>query len=169
MRVTFRTGTALVLPVAVLLLGGCSRDRDDAGDPPSAVAAATPGTTTAVEPSVSAAAPPAAVPSGSTAAPAAAPGRGAVTATAPGGPPGRESRPLNDLRPGWVVGTVTRGGSGPCYGLKGEDGEDYAVYSAKSHKLTKGQRIRTKLTPGPTPKSCGSGKAVTMGGLQISG
>ena len=168
MRVTFRTGTALVLPIVVLLLGGCSRDRDDAGDPPSAVAAA-PGTTTAVDPSA-AAAPPAAVPSGSAAAaPPAAPGRGAVTATAPGGPPGRENRPLNDLRPSWVVGTVTRGGSGPCYGVKGEDGVNYAVYSATSHKLTKGQRIRTKLTLGPTPKSCGSGKAVTMGGLQLAG
>jgi hypothetical protein len=166
MRVTFRTGTALVLPVAVLLLGACSRDRDDAGDPPPAVAAATPGATTAVDPSVPP--PAAAVPSGSAAAPPAAPGRAAVTATAPGGPPGRESRPLNDLRPSWVVGVVTRGGSGPCYGLKGEDGVDYAVYSAKSQKLTKGQRIRTKLTAGPTPQSCGSGKAVTMGGLQLA-
>lgn len=168
MRVGFRTGTAVVLPIAVLLAGGCSRDKE-AGDPPPAAAA--PATTAAG----SSAAPPADAPPGATAAPKApagtgkAPQRGAITATAPGGPPGRESLPINDLRPSWVVGVVTRGGSGPCYGLKGEDGVDYAVYSATSHKLNKGQRIRTKLTPGATPKSCGDGKAATMGGLQIAG
>jgi hypothetical protein len=170
MRVKVRIGTALVLPIAVLLAGGCSRDGDGPGDPPPTAATA-PGQAATVDPSAAPADPPA-DPSDGPGAPAGnppAPGRGAITATAPGGPPGRESLPLNDLRPSWVVGTITRGGSGPCYGLKGEDGVDYAVYSATSHKLNKGQRIRTKLIPGSTPKSCGTGRPVTMGGLQIAG
>jgi hypothetical protein len=57
-----------------------------------------------------------------------------------------------------VVGFVTRGGSGPCFGLQTEDGVDYALYSIRQLTLTRGQYVRVETEPSDVRIDCGSGR-----------
>jgi hypothetical protein len=61
---------------------------------------------------------------------------------------------------GTVEGTVTRGGSGPCFGLRGTDGVDYSLYVAGATVLDVGDRIRVEAVPMKLRISCGPGKSV---------
>jgi hypothetical protein len=63
---------------------------------------------------------------------------------------------------GWLVGTVTTGGSGPCYALSTDDGVDYALHNADGIKLTRGTRIRVKTRAALVRIYCGPGKLVEM-------
>src|SRR5690349_7245222 len=60
-------------------------------------------------------------------APTASPTLESVPTSRPSGPP-REPTD-NDKPTGWIVGTVTAGGTGPCYGLVTDDGIKYALHS----------------------------------------
>ena len=136
---------------------------------------------------------PASLPPGATAA-APTPGvtgiPGAPGAPAPNGPAGgttgqppnipdqhttTPSRPAGIPKPqlnrnvGWVNATVTLGGSGPCYTLKGTDGVVYATYSGSGVQLPSGSRVRAQLTPGKTPVNCGSGQPARMDRVQLAG
>jgi hypothetical protein len=62
----------------------------------------------------------------------------------------------------WVVGTVTTGGSGPCYGLTTDDGTQYALHAADGTKLVKGVRMRVETRPALVRIDCGPGKLVEM-------
>ena len=58
-------------------------------------------------------------------------------------PPTSDSIPPSDLLEGlWVLGTVTRGGSGPCYGLRTDDGTELALSGSTAGTLEPGDRIR---------------------------
>jgi hypothetical protein len=61
---------------------------------------------------------------------------------------------------GGVTGTITRGGSGPCFGLRGDDGVDYALYVAGATRLDEGDRIRVQAVPMKLRIHCGAGKSV---------
>lgn len=63
---------------------------------------------------------------------------------------------------GWVTGMVTRGGTGPCYGLIADDGTRYALYSTDGVELTKGDRVKVKLEPSLLRIYCGPGALMTM-------
>ena len=65
-----------------------------------------------------------------------------------------------------VVGTVTRGGTGPCYGLVTDDGVPYALYEAKERDLTIGTRIEVHTTPSRLRIDCGPGQLVEVTALQ---
>jgi hypothetical protein len=98
--------------------------------------------------------------------PAAAPPRGEESAsalptlTAPSAPP---SEPTDDTKATTViVGTVERGGSGPCYGLVTDDGVQYALYEAKGRALTKGIRITVDASPSRLRIDCGAGTLVEV-------
>ncbi|BCB86415.1 hypothetical protein [Phytohabitans suffuscus] len=72
-----------------------------------------------------------------------------------------DPRPPNDL----LVGRVTRGGSGPCFGLETDDGKQYALYSAESLSLKVGETIRVRTAPLHLKINCGPGEhlsAVTV-------
>jgi len=119
--------------------------------------------------------PAAATPGASGPAPApsvAGPGNGPVSSagrppstTPPPGLPRPSSPPKNptDLTsPGWVGGTVTTGGTGPCYGLVTDDGEAYALYSDQGWTLVEGTRIRALVEPNPLRIYCGPGRHVRL-------
>jgi hypothetical protein len=90
----------------------------------------------------------------------------------PAGPPpskpaGIPKTPTDDIpSPGWTEGTITRGGSGPCYGLVTFDGVAYAMHSTEGIQLTKGDHIRAELTPAKLRIDCGEGIPVSMGAIQ---
>ncbi|MBO4207354.1 hypothetical protein [Micromonospora echinofusca] len=136
----------LTLVVAAMLTTGCA-DREATGMP---------------EPDPT----PSAVTSGPadppTAAPVAPSGR-VTPPSVPTDPPGRRpptAPPKNptDTRPtGIVVGHVTRGGSGPCYGVVTDDGQEYALYGPEAGTFTTGTRVRVTTAPLLLRISCGRG------------
>lgn len=93
--------------------------------------------------------------------PAAAPPPAAPSSSAaPSGPP---KDPTDRIEAdGWVVGTVTAGGSGPCYGLVTDDGTRYALHNADGTRLEKGARVRVRTAAAPVRIHCGEGKLVEM-------
>jgi hypothetical protein len=78
--------------------------------------------------------------------------------------PSRPAQAANDKvkDPAWVVGTVTTGGAGPCYGLLADDGTQYALHSAAGTALTEGARMRVKTERAQVRIFCGQGKLVEM-------
>ncbi|MFI7539678.1 hypothetical protein [Actinoplanes sp. NPDC049599] len=139
-----RTATATFLVLGSLT--GCSG------------AEVTPGNSVPVTPSDSA----------STVAPApSGPYNSVPTGPAPSKPAGIPKTPTDNIpSPGWIEGTITRGGGGPCYGLVTFDGVAYAMYSVEGIKLAKGDHIRAELTPAKLRIDCGEGIPVAMGAIQ---
>jgi hypothetical protein len=128
-----------------------------------------PGTSVPVTPSGSASTvAPAPSGSASTVAPApSGPYNSVPTGPAPSKPAGIPKTPTDIVRsPGWIEGTITRGGTGPCYGLVTFDGVAYAMYSDKGTKLAEGDHIKAALTPARLRIDCGPGIPVSMGAIQ---
>jgi hypothetical protein len=157
-----RTATATLLISASLT--ACSAGPDVA-----------PGTSVPVTPStapstaaLSLSAPPPSAPTPGVAAPTpSGPDNSVPTGPPPSRPAGIPKTPTDITRTaGWVEGTVTRGGSGPCYGLVTFDGVAYAMYSDTGIKLAKGDHIRARVTPAKLRISCGEGTPVSMGTVQ---
>jgi hypothetical protein len=57
-----------------------------------------------------------------------------------------------------LVGRVTRGGSGPCYGLETDEGKQYALYNADGMSLAVGTTIRVETAPLRLKINCGAGE-----------
>ncbi|MFV2088784.1 hypothetical protein [Micromonospora sp. LOL_021] len=73
--------------------------------------------------------------------------------------PGTPPKTPSDLITGdWLVGTVTRGGTGPCYGLVTDDGTEHALYGDDGTALTLHTRIRAKVAPLRIRIHCGPGQ-----------
>ena len=128
----------------------------------SAQPAPAPGTSVPVTPSgaVSTVTPPASPPTSPSS------GSTPVYSSAPK-PPGIPKTPTDIIQsPGWTEGTITRGGSGPCYGLVTFDGVAYAMYAAQGPDLAKGDHIRAELKPAKLRIDCGEGIPVAMGAVQ---
>ncbi|MFF5296839.1 hypothetical protein [Paractinoplanes globisporus] len=68
----------------------------------------------------------------------------------------------NNKPTGWIVGTVTAGGTGPCYGLETDDGVLYALHSTAGLRLDRGSRIKIKGTPARVRIDCGPGQLLEM-------
>ncbi|GIM90451.1 hypothetical protein [Paractinoplanes toevensis] len=62
----------------------------------------------------------------------------------------------------WVVGTVTKDSSGPCYNLETDEGTQYALHSTAGTKLVKGTRMRIKTAPTKLRIDCGPGRLLEM-------
>ncbi|MBU2667682.1 hypothetical protein KOI35_29640 [Actinoplanes bogorensis] len=152
--------TAGALMVALLLVGGCSRSSDET--PAAAPVAAAPVASGAV-PSAPGAVAPTDLPAPDWTVP---PGQPVDSDSSPLPPPTRapgvKAPNPADLRVGWLTATVTKGGSGPCYGVTAEDGVAWSLYSKKSVPLAKGDHVKARITPGKTPVDCGSGKPATL-------
>ncbi|MEU8081150.1 hypothetical protein AB0B31_37575 [Catellatospora citrea] len=57
----------------------------------------------------------------------------------------------------WVVGRITRGGTGPCYGLVTDDEQRFALHSTAGTVLREGDLVRVQFAR-ITPKiDCGPG------------
>ena len=76
----------------------------------------------------------------------------------PSRPAGRPLPRIDSVRVAWIQGTVTTGSSGPCYGIVTGGGVAYALYSSQGYRLTTGDQVRARITPGPTPVRCGTGR-----------
>jgi hypothetical protein len=59
-----------------------------------------------------------------------------------------------------VTGYVTRGGTGPCYGLVDDDGVEYALHSTAGLQLDEGTYIRARIARHAPETSCGPGRNV---------
>jgi hypothetical protein len=82
------------------------------------------------------------------------------TLSRPTAPP---SEPTDDIKATeLIVGTVNRGGSGPCYGLVTDDGVQYALYEAKGRALTIGIRIKADVSASMLDIACGAGTLVEV-------
>jgi hypothetical protein len=88
----------------------------------------------------------------------------AQPAAAPPTPSSRPPRTPSDQikNPGYVVGTVTAGGSGPCYSLSTDDGTRYALHASSGTTLVKGARLRVTIKPAVAKIWCGPGRLVEM-------
>ena len=92
------------------------------------------------------ASPPSATPPSASAVPA---------STGPSEPPSGPSDfiPHTDL----LVGTVIRGGDGPCYGLRTDDGTEYALHSVRGWELPHGKRVKLRTENMHMRLDCGPG------------
>jgi hypothetical protein len=61
-----------------------------------------------------------------------------------------------------VVGTVTRGGSGPCFGLRDDDGTAYALHANARLELPVGKRVKVLTRPSRLRIDCGPGRLLEI-------
>jgi hypothetical protein len=67
--------------------------------------------------------------------------------------------PPSDLITGfWLLGSITRGGPGPCYGFRTDGGREYALSGATIGPLAIGDRIRARIKTTEQPVDCGPGE-----------
>jgi uncharacterized protein YceK len=67
---------------------------------------------------------------------------------------------------GWITGTITLGGEGPCYGLKADDGTAYAMHSDNPRPLKTGDKVKVQVTASLLRMSCGDGTQVQIKALE---
>jgi len=140
------------LSLLVGVLAGCA-------GPPASPAAANASATQPI-PTLSRPTGPTSQPTGSTSQPIGPPAQPTGPSSRPTGPP---DNPTDQLKPiGWVVGTVTSGGSGPCYGLTADGGTRYALHSTAGITLVKGARVQVLVKPALVRIYCGPGKLVEL-------
>jgi hypothetical protein len=78
-------------------------------------------------------------------------------------PPAKPPKTPTDLVPHDVVaGRVTRGGSGPCYGLITDDDTEYALHSTAGIRLVEGTYVRIRFASLTSSASCGPGRQVAL-------
>ncbi|MEU7920186.1 hypothetical protein [Micromonospora zamorensis] len=71
--------------------------------------------------------------------------------------------PPTDLRDsGLIAGHITRGGSGPCYGLVAEDGRAYALHGPGAGNLTEGSFVTLRIVSRSSDIDCGPGIRVSI-------
>jgi len=85
------------------------------------------------------------------------------TLTEPTGPPRDPTDQIKKTN--IIVGTVTRGGSGPCYGLQTDDGVEYALYSSRGETLTRGTRVTVRTRSTSRRIDCGPGRLVEIAAI----
>jgi hypothetical protein len=96
-----------------------------------------------------------------TSGPSARPAPPAPAISTSGAPPPKEPP---DLIKGtnFVVGTVTRGGSGPCFGLRDDDGTAYALHANARLELPVGKRVKVLTRPSRLRIDCGPGRLLEI-------
>jgi len=75
-------------------------------------------------------------------------------------PPVAKPSPPSDLRQTDLIsGTITQGGTGPCYRLVSEDGTEYALHGPDAGELRTGSFVTLRIGPARARISCGPGLA----------
>jgi hypothetical protein len=158
-RTTWLTVAGLAVALT-LPLAGCATRRDGAGVAgEQAAPSSTPSSTAPSGGPVSPALP------GSPVAPSGRPGDPPLSSTVlptmrpPTRPP---DEPTDRIRPHVIGGHLTRGGSGPCYGLVTDDGVEYALYGRDAGTLAKGARVLVTIAPLQLRIDCGSGRPASI-------
>jgi len=83
---------------------------------------------------------------------------------APSAPP---KKPTDGLPSDRIAGRVTRGGSGPCYGVVTDDGTEYALYGTGAGTLQVGSHVRVTIAPLLLKISCGPGIPASIVELSV--
>jgi hypothetical protein len=83
----------------------------------------------------------------------------------PTGPGTPEQTPSDLQASDQVAGTVTAGGSGPCYTLETDDGKQYALYREAGPQLARGAIVRVWFEP--AANDCGPGIQVRIRKVDI--
>ncbi len=143
----------------VLALGGLGACAERGGD-------AMPGTDATASPSPSDESPPTPTPSSVSPPPVSPSGR-ANNPVDPGIPTLRPPNPKQSLPTDYIPGDmlngrVTKGGSGPCYGLVTDDGVQYALHSTAGITLEEGSYVRVKVAPLRLKIYCGPGAHLAL-------
>jgi hypothetical protein len=129
----------LALCGVLLMLAGCARDSTPETTPGNPPVDSTPSSSPSPSPSASATLP---------------------GLTPPSGPP---KDPTDQIKKtDTIVGLVTRGGSGPCYGLQTDNGTEYALYSSARHELPRGKYVRLRTKTTLLRIDCGPGKPLEI-------
>jgi hypothetical protein len=82
-------------------------------------------------------------------------------ATKPAAKPGKD--PTDRIKSSNVIaGMVTKGGSGPCYGITTDDGTQYALHSTAGVQLPKGKYAKVRAVPSALRIYCGPGKLLDL-------
>ncbi|MFC3503849.1 hypothetical protein ACFOOK_23160 [Micromonospora krabiensis] len=79
---------------------------------------------------------------------------GLPTLRPPTGPP---DKPSDLRRSDLLAGRISRGGSGPCYGLTTDDGTEYALYGENLGTWPTGSWVRVTVGPASGTAECGPG------------
>ncbi|WP_431934705.1 hypothetical protein [Micromonospora sp. RP3T] len=162
-----RLAAVLALPLA-LALAGCANPENggdvSASEPPAGPGAPTgPVGATPQPPSPTAPRPTAPTPTAP--APAASTGRPPLSATdlptlrPPTGPP---RQPTDQRKPNVLAGRLSHGGSGPCYTLVTDDGQEHALYGPDQGTWPTGTWVRVTVGPPPAGVECGPGRLVGL-------
>jgi hypothetical protein len=77
----------------------------------------------------------------------------------PKGPP---KTPTDNLPRDRIAGRITKGGSGPCYGLVTDDGQEYALHSTAGLELEEGTYVRARIATLRLKIYCGPGQHVAL-------
>ncbi|MBQ0902643.1 hypothetical protein KBX63_11600 [Micromonospora sp. U21] len=83
------------------------------------------------------------------------------TLGAPPKPP-KPTEPTDRRSTDLIAGHVTRGGSGPCYGLVSEEGVEYAVHGTGAGNLTEGSFVTLRISARSSEVDCGPGIRVRI-------
>jgi hypothetical protein len=85
-------------------------------------------------------------------------------------PPAKPPKtPTDQVPTDQIVGRVTRGGSGPCYGVVDDDGVEYAVFSTAGLTLDEGATVRIRYGPLKRAIDCGAGRRIHASKIDILG
>ncbi|MEH1026494.1 MULTISPECIES: hypothetical protein [Micromonospora] len=152
------TPRALVLLLPLLTMVACASPRD--------AAAPAEGGTTPLTPTVTPTPPPTDPSASGETTPPAPPSLSAtnppLSSTVPPTmrPPAAKPSPPSDLRQTDLIsGTITQGGTGPCYRLVSEDGTEYALHGPDAGELRTGSFVTLRIGPARARISCGPGLA----------
>ena len=144
--------SASLAAVLVLTLAGCARpengDTVSARQEPSATPASSAGEPATAPPGR----PSSVAPSGRTTPPLSS--TDLPTLRPPSGPP---ERPTDLRRTDLLAGRISRGGSGPCYGLVTDDGREYALHGENMGTWGTGTWVRVTIGPPTGGADCGPG------------
>lgn len=78
-------------------------------------------------------------------------------------PPTDPPEPPTDLpTPRVLVGQISQGGNGPCYGLINDDGQEFALYGPDMGTFPTGTRVRATAGPLADSADCGTGRPVRL-------
>ena len=75
--------------------------------------------------------------------------------------------PTDQVSTDQVVGRVTRGGSGPCYGVVDDDGIEYAVFSTAGVTLAEGATVRIRYQQLKRAIDCGTGRRIHASAIEV--
>ncbi|GAB2929212.1 hypothetical protein GCM10027280_15890 [Micromonospora polyrhachis] len=84
--------------------------------------------------------------------------------SAPAIPP---KKPTDEQATDRIAGRVTRGGSGPCYGVVTDDGKEYALYGSDTGTLQVDTFVRVTIAPLLLRINCGPGTHASIVELSV--